>query len=71
MAMIFLKKKLPLAGLLSLLLGGGYSVVGFLCELELLPFGWPAWPFSVPYGLSLSLLGFVVGYIFERYVKKA
>jgi SSS family solute:Na+ symporter len=70
-AMIFLKKKLPLAGLLSLLLGGGFSVVGFLCEVELLPFSWPSWPYSVPYGLSLSLLGFAVGYMVERYVKKS
>jgi len=69
-AMIFLKKKLPLAGLLSLLLGGGFSVVGFLCEVELLRFSWPSWPYSVPYGLSLSLTGFAVGYVVERYVKR-
>jgi SSS family solute:Na+ symporter len=67
MAMIFLKKKLPMAGLLSLLLGGGYSLVRFLCEIKLLPLSWPSWPYSVPYGLGLSLAGFVVGFVIEKY----
>ncbi len=69
-AMIFLKKKLPMAGFLSLLLGGGYSLVRFLCETKLLPLSWPSWPYSVPYGLGLSLLGFAAGVVIEKYRKK-
>jgi len=69
-AMIFLKKRLPLAGFLSLLLGGGFSLVSFLCAVELLPFKMPSWPFSVPYGLSLCLIGFIIGYIVEEYRRK-
>jgi SSS family solute:Na+ symporter len=37
LAMIFLKRKLPMAGFLSLLLGGGFSVITFLGEVNLLP----------------------------------
>lgn len=70
-AMIFLRKKLPLAGFLALLLGGGYSIVGFLCELNLLPLSWPSWPYSVPYGIGLSLAGFVAGFGVEKYIKEA
>jgi SSS family solute:Na+ symporter len=69
-AMIFLKKKLPMAGFLSLLLGGGYSLLRFLCELKLLPFSWPSWPYSIPYGLGLSLVGFAAGIVIERYRRK-
>jgi SSS family solute:Na+ symporter len=66
-AMIFLKKKLPTAGFLSLFLGGGFSVASFLCEVKLIALNWPSWPFSVPYGLSLSLLGFLVGLVIDEY----
>lgn len=69
MAMIFLKKKLPKAGLLSLLLGGGFSLLGFLCEVDILPFSWPSWPYSVPYGIGLSLIGFGIGAIMEKFGK--
>ncbi len=69
-AMIFLKKRLPLAGLLSLILGGGFSLVGFLCEVKILSLPWPSWPHSVPYGLGLSLAGFVAGAALERIRKK-
>lgn len=69
-AMVFLRRKLPLAGFLSLLLGGGYSIVGFLCELNLLPLSWPSLPYSVPYGLGLSLAGFLVGFGVEIYKNK-
>jgi SSS family solute:Na+ symporter len=68
-AMIFLKKRFPMAGLLSLLLGGGYSLLRFLCELKLLPLSWPSWPYSVPYGLGLSLAGFAVGIVIAGYRK--
>jgi len=68
--MIFLKKRLPLAGFLSLFLGGGFSLASFLCEVKLLPFGMPTWPFSVPYGLSLCLVGFMIGYSIEEFKRK-
>ena len=60
-AMIFMKRRAPLAGLLSLCLGGGFSILSFLSSRGLLPVHLPAWPHSVPYGLALSLLGFVFG----------
>jgi len=69
-AMIFLKKRLPLAGFLSLILGGGFSLVSFLCQVELIALRIPSWPFSVPYGLSLSLIGFLVGYFVEEYRRR-
>lgn len=65
LAMIFLKRPLPSAGLLSLCLGGGFAVLSFLGAMNILPLGLPGWPFSVPYGLSLSLFGFVVGLIVD------
>jgi SSS family solute:Na+ symporter len=68
-AMIFLKKRFPMAGLLSLLLGGGYSLLRFLSEVKLLPLSWPSWPYSVPYGLGLSLAGFAVGIVIAGYRK--
>lgn len=69
-AMIFLKKKLPLAGLLSLLGGGGFSLVSFLSEANFFFISFPPWPLSVPYGLTLSALGFIIGLGIEMYVKK-
>lgn len=66
-AMIFLKKRYPAAGFLSLLLGGGFSLVGFLCEVKILALVWPAWPFSLPYGLGLSAAGFCVGFAIDKY----
>ncbi len=50
-----------------LLLGGGYSLLRFLCEVKLLSLSWPSWPYSVPYGLGLSLAGFVAGVVIEKY----
>jgi SSS family solute:Na+ symporter len=66
MAMIFMKRRAPLAGFLSLVLGGGFSIVSFLGSLGALPFRLPSWPHSVPYGLALSMLGFGVGLLFRR-----
>jgi len=65
-AMIFLKDKKPLAGGLSLVLGGGFALASFLSAVNILPLRLPAWPFSVPYGLALSLLGFAAGLLFDR-----
>jgi SSS family solute:Na+ symporter len=60
MYMLFFKKKKPLAALLSLILGGGFSLLVFINAYGLsLPL--PQWPYSLPYGLGLSLLGFLIG----------
>lgn len=64
--MIFLKKRWPWAGLLSLVFGLGFALVGFFCEIGIFPFRWPEWPFSVPYGLALSLIGFFLGMIIDK-----
>ena len=61
MAMLFLKKKIPEAGFLSLLLGGGFSILAFLSDAGLSPLRLPAWPFSLPYGLVLGAAGFAAG----------
>lgn len=66
MAMIFHKRRVPLAGLFSLGLGGGFAVLSFLGAAGVLSLGLPAWPFSVPYGVGLSLAGYAVGYGLER-----
>ncbi|MDH7511393.1 MAG: sodium:solute symporter family protein [Clostridiales bacterium] len=66
MAMFIFKKKIPLAGGLSLALGGGFALASFLSELKIFPAGLPAWPNSVPYGLGLSLAGFVAGFLLEK-----
>jgi len=60
-AMIFSARRRPLAGLLSLCLGGGFSVCSFLAAANVLRWKLPLWPFSVPYGLALSLFGFGLG----------
>jgi SSS family solute:Na+ symporter len=65
-AMVYLKKKWPFAGFLSLVLGLGFALVGFFCEIGLFAFHWPEWPFSVPYGVGLSLTGFFVGMIIDK-----
>ena len=66
-AMLFMKKKRPTAGLLSLVLGGGYSFLGFLSEINVLDIGWPDWPYSVPYGLGICLVGFAAGWVFDSF----
>ncbi|MCP2604582.1 sodium:solute symporter family protein [Candidatus Aminicenantes bacterium AH-873-B07] len=65
-AMIFMRKYYPLAALLSLILGGGFSFVSFLTEINIIPITLPSWPFSLPYGLCLSLAGFLIGIILEK-----
>lgn len=65
-AMLFMSRKKPTAGLLSVALGGGYAVFAFLNGLGLLQVDWPVWPYSVPYGLLLSLVGFCVGLYLDR-----
>jgi SSS family solute:Na+ symporter len=65
--MIFSPKRRPLAGLLSLCLGGGFSVLSFLAAAALLRWKLPLWPYSVPYGLGLSLFGFGLGSAIGRF----
>ncbi|MCP4217164.1 MAG: hypothetical protein GY765_21130, partial [bacterium] len=65
MYLLFFKKRKPLAALLSLVLGGGFSIVVFINAYgSWLPL--PQWPYSLPYGLGLSLLGFTAGYLLDR-----
>ncbi len=70
-SMIFLKKKWPAAGFLSLVLGSGCALISFLSEIEIMSVGWPAWPYSVPYGLVLSLMGFLFGMSIDRYRRRS
>ena len=70
-SMIFLKKKLPLAGGLSLGLGGLFALASFLGEVGISPFHLPSWPMSLPYGLGLSLVGFVLGALLEQRHQKS
>jgi solute:Na+ symporter, SSS family len=65
-AMFVVKKKRPWSGSLSLALGGGFALAAFLSTLELLPMGLPAWPYSVPYGVGLSLIGYAAGCLIDR-----
>ncbi len=65
-SMVFLKKKWPSAGFLSLVLGSGFALIGFFCEIGILALRWPAWPFSVPYGIALSLVGFLLGMLIDK-----
>jgi SSS family solute:Na+ symporter len=60
-AMLFLRRRLPTAGLLSVCLGGGYAVCVFFAAAGLLSLPLPDWPYSVPNGLGLSLAGFLLG----------
>lgn len=66
MAMLFLKRRAPMAGLLSMGLGGGFALLSFLGASGLVQCGLPAWPYSVPCGLGLSLVGFALGYLGSR-----
>jgi len=65
MAMFIFRKKRPLAGGLSLLLGGGFAMLGFLSALKVLPLLLPQWPDSVLYGVALSIFGFAAGYLID------
>jgi solute:Na+ symporter, SSS family len=60
-AMLFLKRRLPLAGLLSLFLGGGFCIVAFLNDTGAVHLPVPTWPHSVPLGVALSAAGFLLG----------
>ena len=66
---LFFKKRKPVAALLSLILGGGFSIIVFINAYGL-KLHIPEWPNSLPYGLSLSLIGFLIGYFIDKKTKK-
>jgi SSS family solute:Na+ symporter len=66
LAALFLKKRAPLAGLLSLLAGGGYALAGFLADAGFLRLSLPPWPRSLPQGLVLGAGGFLAGLLLAR-----
>lgn len=65
LAAVLMKRRAPLAGLLSLAAGGTYALLGFLAGAGLFSWPLPAWPFSLPLGLLLSAGGFVLGFVLE------
>ncbi len=65
LAAVLIQKRLPLAGILSLTLGGGYAFLCFLDETGTLILGLPGWPSSLPAGLALSAAGFALGFLIE------
>jgi len=66
LAALFLKKRVPLAGLLGLVFGGGYAVVCFLEESGIRLLSLPPWPRSLPLGVALGAAGFLAGLLLER-----
>jgi len=72
MAALLMKRRAPLAGLVSLGAGGGYALVCFLAEAGPLAFV-PVrpWPWSLPAGLALSAGGFGLGFLGDRLVARA
>jgi len=67
MAMFVLKKRTPWAGALSLILGGGFALISFFSTLKVLSLGLPVWPYSVPYGVGLSIVGYLTGRLIDRH----
>jgi SSS family solute:Na+ symporter len=70
LAAVLMKKRAPLAGLLSLAGGGGYALVCFLAEARVFPLAVPLWPWSLPAGLALSAGGFALGFCLEAMKRK-
>jgi SSS family solute:Na+ symporter len=67
MALFVLKKRTPAAGALSLGLGGSFALISFLSTLKIAPLEIPAWPYSLPYGVFLSIVGFAAGYLIDHF----
>jgi len=63
---LLLKRSSPLAGWLALALGGSAAFLSFLVEAGLARLPLPAWPYSLPFGLGLSLAGFFAGLAMTR-----
>ncbi len=66
MAYLLGGRRRPAAGALAMALGGGFSLAGFAARAGLLPMTLPSWPRSVPYGVGLSLAGFLAGSLVDR-----
>jgi SSS family solute:Na+ symporter len=64
-AMLYFKKKKFFAGLLSLSSGTLFALTGFLSGTGMIPLKWPEWPYSVPLGLGISGLSFLVGWVMD------
>ena len=62
---LFLKRRAPLAGLLSLTLGGGYALLSFVSDSGLRVLALPPWPRSLPLGVALGAAGFLLGLALE------
>jgi len=71
MAMLFLKRRLPWAGLTALGLGSGFALAGFFTEVGLLSLPLPRWPFSLPMGILFSCLGFGAGAVIDELKRRA
>jgi SSS family solute:Na+ symporter len=65
-AMLFLRKPHPMAGMLSVGLGGGYALLAFAGGAGFVSLPLPEWPYSVPLGLGLSTAGFLGGLVWDR-----
>ena len=65
LAAVLMKRRAPLAGLLSLAGGGGYALLCFLAEAGFPVLPVPAWPRSLPLGLALSAGGFGIGLLLD------
>lgn len=70
LAALALKRPAPLAGLLSLLAGGGHALVSFLAEAGLVGLSMPPWPRSLPAGVLLGAAGFLTGLALDRLVRR-
>jgi len=66
MAMFLLRSRFELAGLLSLISGASFACLSFLSGAGIIRTSLPSWPSSLPFGLSLSLLGFGLGLVIAR-----
>lgn len=65
MAALFLSRPCPRAGAFSLMAGGGFALLSSVNAFGL-PLSLPRWPASLPWGLGLSIAGFLCGYASDR-----
>ncbi len=61
-----------LAAALSMILGGGFAVISFFMQTSAnqATHFWPNWPYSSLMGIALSLLGFIVGMAWSKWVSR-
>ncbi len=65
MAALFLTRRMPSAGLLGLVSGSVYALLGFLAEAGIGIAAVPAWPRSLLPGLAISAAGFAAGSLLD------